>query len=129
MARCPGNPDADRKYPKGTLENAETDPEVLGAATIRRKNAEAKGVLKPEQSDCEREEFSLRGEDGTVTSRPEQMSERRRRQGAIPSNPRVQPEEGTREERCGKQTGHALGRAKPRQLQSQNKVESGENGN
>ncbi|KAJ1127607.1 hypothetical protein NDU88_006003 [Pleurodeles waltl] len=33
----------------------------------------------------------------------------------MPSNPGVQPEEGDREERRGKQIGHAVGRAWPRQ--------------
>ncbi|KAJ1118933.1 hypothetical protein NDU88_007120 [Pleurodeles waltl] len=76
----PENPSVDRKYPGGTRENVDTDPEVMGAAVtdIRRKNAEAERVFKPERNDRKEKEFSLGGEDGAVMSRPEQTPELRR---------------------------------------------------
>ncbi|KAJ1116681.1 hypothetical protein NDU88_004887 [Pleurodeles waltl] len=65
----------------------------MGAAVtdIRRKNAEAERVFKPEQNEQEEKEFSPGREDGAMTesrmSRPEQKPGRRRRQGETLSNP------------------------------------------
>ncbi|KAJ1156413.1 hypothetical protein NDU88_009132 [Pleurodeles waltl] len=53
------------------------------------------------------------------TSRWEQKSGRRRREGEVPSNPRVRLEEGDWEERRSEQTGHVLGRAWPSQDERQ----------
>ncbi|KAJ1157335.1 hypothetical protein NDU88_010049 [Pleurodeles waltl] len=120
----PWNTDADWTYPGGTCKSVHPDPEVIGAAaaTLRWTNAEGDGVLKPVQNERRGKEFSPRGEEVDVlecrTSGPEQMPGRGRCYEETPSSPGEKPEEGDQEERWSKQTGHALGRAWPRQVRS-----------
>ncbi|KAJ1101709.1 hypothetical protein NDU88_006774 [Pleurodeles waltl] len=96
----------------------------MGAAAgnLWRTNAEAEQVLKPVQNEQGEKEFSPGGEDVDVqkcwTSRPEQMPGRRRRYKETLSNLGEKLEEGDQEERQSEQTGHALGRAWPQQVQS-----------
>ncbi|XP_069063425.1 protein AHNAK2 [Pleurodeles waltl] len=70
-----GSQDVVRKYPRGTLENADTHPEVLGAPAIgiRRQKAEAIRVFKNEWEDRKLEEFSLGGKYGAMKSRSDSM--------------------------------------------------------
>ncbi|KAJ1087943.1 hypothetical protein NDU88_001102 [Pleurodeles waltl] len=73
------------------------------------------------------EEFPLRGKDGAMKSRPGPMTGRCPRQGVMPRNPRATPEEGEQEE--SEQTGHALGRAWPWQVRSEDIAVRGDHRN
>ncbi|KAJ1218820.1 hypothetical protein NDU88_006392 [Pleurodeles waltl] len=132
---CLGSPDADRKYPGGTVVSAVTYPEALNAAGVNLpdRNAGVRRVLKPECTE-RKEAGSSEGDNGVVKER--QMSRqnptleeegRNRRMPSISgtqledgrgygeptSNPASQPETGGWEESRDEQSGHALERAWP----------------
>ncbi|KAJ1193616.1 hypothetical protein NDU88_002912 [Pleurodeles waltl] len=121
-------------YSSGTVENATPDPKGLqaAAANLPGANSEVERVLKPVRTEQEKREFSSGGEDGVVeerwTNRLKQTPEEGRCQGETPSNRIVRPEEGNWEARQSEQTGHALGRAGPGQVQSEIQAGYGENG-
>ncbi|KAJ1150097.1 hypothetical protein NDU88_002895 [Pleurodeles waltl] len=135
--------------PRGTVESTVTDPERLhaAAANLPSTNAEVKQVLKPVNSE-RKKNCSSGGKDGVVkervTNRLKQTPEEGRHQGETLSKLGAQPEEGQRhgdtlsnlevqleegdwEERRSEQTGHALGRAWPRQVLGGIQTGNGEN--
>ncbi|KAJ1204160.1 hypothetical protein NDU88_007941 [Pleurodeles waltl] len=126
------SPDADRTSPGGTAETVVPDLEELhaAAANLPGANAEGERVLKPVRTKRRGEAFSAGSEDGIVeerwANRWKQMPEEGRPQAETPRNLRVQLEEGDSEERQSAQTGHALGRAWPRQVRSE--IQAGNGG-
>ncbi|KAJ1136363.1 hypothetical protein NDU88_002780 [Pleurodeles waltl] len=116
------------KYPGGTVDGIDTDPEVMGVAAnyVREKGVEAEGGFKPEWDERQRRWFSPAGEDVAVTEsrtdRPERKPGRRRRQGEAPSNPGAKTAEDVWEERRSEQIGHVLGRTWPSQKEVEDTI-------